>query len=45
MSAAVFENEVVTCAFVRYLRVPGLAGELALITLDNGQAPICFPFF
>jgi 3-hydroxyacyl-CoA dehydrogenase/enoyl-CoA hydratase/carnithine racemase len=34
---AVFENEVVTRALVRYLRVPGLAGELALITLDNGQ--------
>ena len=27
MSAAVFENEVVTQAHVRYLRVPGLAGE------------------
>ncbi|WP_138758247.1 3-hydroxyacyl-CoA dehydrogenase NAD-binding domain-containing protein [Modestobacter altitudinis] len=35
--SAVFENEVVTQAHVRYLRVPGLAGELALITLDNGQ--------
>ncbi|MGY1616304.1 3-hydroxyacyl-CoA dehydrogenase NAD-binding domain-containing protein [Geodermatophilus sp. SYSU D00691] len=34
---AVFENEVVTAAHVRYLRVPGLAGELALITLDNGH--------
>ncbi|HET9997700.1 MAG TPA: enoyl-CoA hydratase-related protein, partial [Nocardioides sp.] len=34
---AVFENEVVTRAFVRYLRVPGSAGELALITLDNGH--------
>ncbi|MBW8765759.1 MAG: enoyl-CoA hydratase/isomerase family protein, partial [Geodermatophilales bacterium] len=34
---AVFENEVVTSARVRYLRVPGLAGELALITLDNGH--------
>jgi 3-hydroxyacyl-CoA dehydrogenase/enoyl-CoA hydratase/carnithine racemase len=34
---AVFENEVVTQAHVRYLRVPGLAGELALITLDNGH--------
>jgi hypothetical protein len=33
----VFENEVVTHAHVRYLRVPGLAGELALITLDNGH--------
>ncbi len=26
-----------THAHVRYLRVPGLAGELALITLDNGH--------
>ncbi len=34
---AVFENEVVTAAKVRYLRVPGLAGELALITIDNGH--------
>ncbi|SHN78774.1 3-hydroxyacyl-CoA dehydrogenase [Geodermatophilus obscurus] len=34
---AVFENEVVTAAKVRYLRVPGPAGEIALITLDNGH--------
>jgi 3-hydroxyacyl-CoA dehydrogenase/enoyl-CoA hydratase/carnithine racemase len=34
---AVFENEVVTAAKVRYLRVPGLTGELALITIDNGH--------
>jgi 3-hydroxyacyl-CoA dehydrogenase len=34
---AMFDNEVVTRALVRYLRVPGLAGELALITLDNGH--------
>ncbi len=34
---AVFEDEVVTAAKVRYLRVPGLAGEIALITLDNGH--------
>ncbi|WP_448638813.1 3-hydroxyacyl-CoA dehydrogenase NAD-binding domain-containing protein [Geodermatophilus sp. URMC 63] len=34
---AVFENEVVTTARVRYLRVPGLAGEIALVTLDNGH--------
>ena len=33
----VFEDEVVTRALVRYLRVPGLAGELALITIDNGH--------
>ncbi len=34
---AVFANEVVTQAKVRYLRVPGLAGEIALVTLDNGH--------
>jgi 3-hydroxyacyl-CoA dehydrogenase/enoyl-CoA hydratase/carnithine racemase len=34
---AVFEDEVVTQAHVRYLRVPGVAGDLALITLDNGH--------
>jgi 3-hydroxyacyl-CoA dehydrogenase/1,4-dihydroxy-2-naphthoyl-CoA synthase len=34
---AVFENEVVTRALVRYLRLPGLAGELALVTIDNGH--------
>ena len=36
MSAPEFADEVVTSALVRYLEVPGLAGELALITLDNG---------
>ena len=30
-------GEVVTRALVRYLEVPGLAGEFALITLDNGH--------
>ncbi|MQA32002.1 3-hydroxyacyl-CoA dehydrogenase NAD-binding domain-containing protein [Modestobacter roseus] len=35
--SAVFADEVVTASKVRYLRVPGLAGELALITLDNGH--------
>ncbi|QXG76552.1 enoyl-CoA hydratase/isomerase family protein [Modestobacter sp. L9-4] len=30
-------NEVVTRSLVRYLSVPGLSGELALITLDNGH--------
>jgi 3-hydroxyacyl-CoA dehydrogenase/enoyl-CoA hydratase/carnithine racemase len=35
--STVFENEVVTEAKVRYLRLPGLAGELALITIDNGH--------
>jgi 3-hydroxyacyl-CoA dehydrogenase/enoyl-CoA hydratase/carnithine racemase len=33
----VFENEVVTQSLVRFLEIPGLAGEFALITLDNGQ--------
>jgi 3-hydroxyacyl-CoA dehydrogenase/enoyl-CoA hydratase/carnithine racemase len=31
-----FQGEVVTRALVRYLEVPGVAGEFALITLDNG---------
>ncbi|MCW2793927.1 MAG: 3-hydroxyacyl-CoA dehydrogenase NAD-binding protein, partial [Nocardioides sp.] len=35
--STVFADEVVTQALVRYLRVPGLAGELALITIDNGH--------
>ncbi|HYO35909.1 MAG TPA: 3-hydroxyacyl-CoA dehydrogenase NAD-binding domain-containing protein [Geodermatophilus sp.] len=34
---AVLEDEVVTRALVRYLTLPGLSGELALITLDNGH--------
>ncbi|CAA9247833.1 MAG: Enoyl-CoA hydratase / 3-hydroxyacyl-CoA dehydrogenase / 3-hydroxybutyryl-CoA epimerase [uncultured Corynebacteriales bacterium] len=32
-----FPGELVTKALVRYVEVPGLAGELALITLDNGE--------
>ncbi|MDT4891039.1 MAG: hypothetical protein QOE97_74 [Pseudonocardiales bacterium] len=36
MSAAEFADEVVTKALVRYLDVPGVAGEIALITLENG---------
>jgi 3-hydroxyacyl-CoA dehydrogenase/enoyl-CoA hydratase/carnithine racemase len=32
-----FADEVVTRALVRYLDVPGLTGEFALITLDNGH--------
>ena len=36
MNAPEFADEVVTRALVRYLEVPGLAGEFALITLDNG---------
>ncbi|CAM3172193.1 3-hydroxyacyl-CoA dehydrogenase NAD-binding domain-containing protein [Stackebrandtia soli] len=31
-----FPDEVVTHAHVRYVRVPGMDGEAALITLDNG---------
>ena len=30
-------TELVTKALVRYVEVPGLPGELALITLDNGE--------
>jgi 3-hydroxyacyl-CoA dehydrogenase/enoyl-CoA hydratase/carnithine racemase len=37
MSERAAPAELVTHALVRYLEVPGLAGELALITLDNGQ--------
>ncbi|MGY1986633.1 3-hydroxyacyl-CoA dehydrogenase NAD-binding domain-containing protein [Blastococcus sp. SYSU DS0669] len=37
MTNAVFENEVVTAAKVRFLTHPGLVGEIALITLDNGH--------
>ena len=33
----VFPDEIVTQALVRYLDIPGLAGEFALITLDNGR--------
>ncbi len=32
-----FPGELVTKALVRYVEVAGLAGELALITLDNGE--------
>jgi len=32
-----FADEVVTKSLVRYLEVPGVAGEIALITLDNGH--------
>ncbi|WP_346619040.1 3-hydroxyacyl-CoA dehydrogenase NAD-binding domain-containing protein [Blastococcus montanus] len=37
MTNAVFDNEVVTAAKLRFLTYPGLAGEIALITLDNGH--------
>ena len=36
-SSPAFADEVVTRALVRYLEVPGMAGEFALITLDNGH--------
>ena len=36
MSAPEFADEVITKALVRYLDVPGVAGEIALITLENG---------
>ncbi|HZB51725.1 MAG TPA: 3-hydroxyacyl-CoA dehydrogenase NAD-binding domain-containing protein [Mycobacteriales bacterium] len=32
-----FPGEVVTRALVRYVEVPGLSGEIALVTLDNGH--------
>jgi 3-hydroxyacyl-CoA dehydrogenase/enoyl-CoA hydratase/carnithine racemase len=32
-----FPGELVTKALLRYVEVPGLPGELALITLDNGE--------
>jgi len=35
--AAHFPDEVVTRALVRYIAVPGLDGEVALVTLDNGH--------
>ena len=37
MSAPDFADEVVTQALVRYVETPGVPGEIALITLDNGQ--------
>ena len=36
-TVAQFPGELLTKALVRYVDVPGLAGELALITLDNGE--------
>ncbi|CAN5555101.1 3-hydroxyacyl-CoA dehydrogenase NAD-binding domain-containing protein [soil metagenome] len=32
-----FDDEVVTASLVRFLDVPGVTGEIALITLDNGH--------
>jgi len=37
MTAPEFVDEVVTKALVRYLEVPGVPGEIALVTLDNGH--------
>jgi 3-hydroxyacyl-CoA dehydrogenase/enoyl-CoA hydratase/carnithine racemase len=37
MTAPEFPDEVVTRSLVRYLEVPGVAAEIALITLDNGH--------
>jgi 3-hydroxyacyl-CoA dehydrogenase/enoyl-CoA hydratase/carnithine racemase len=37
LSISDFPDEVVTRALVRYVEVPGLDGEIALITLDNGH--------
>ena len=37
MTAPDFAAEVVTQALVRYLEVPGVEGDFALITLDNGH--------
>ncbi|MEP6696946.1 MAG: 3-hydroxyacyl-CoA dehydrogenase NAD-binding domain-containing protein [Pseudonocardiales bacterium] len=40
-----FADEVVTRALVRYVEVPGLPGEMALVTLENGldhQRPSTF---
>ncbi len=36
VAPSTFPDETVTHALVRYLEVPGVAGEIALITLDNG---------
>jgi 3-hydroxyacyl-CoA dehydrogenase/enoyl-CoA hydratase/carnithine racemase len=36
-STADFPEEVVTRALLRFVEVPGLSGEVALITLDNGR--------
>jgi 3-hydroxyacyl-CoA dehydrogenase/enoyl-CoA hydratase/carnithine racemase len=37
VSTPTFADEVVTQALVQYVEVPGLDGEIALITLDNGH--------
>ncbi len=35
-TALAYPDEVVTSAYVRYVGVPGLSGEFALVTVDNG---------
>ncbi|MGX7679847.1 3-hydroxyacyl-CoA dehydrogenase NAD-binding domain-containing protein [Jatrophihabitans sp. DSM 45814] len=37
MNAPRYDGEIVTKSLVRYLDLPGLSGEFALITLDNGH--------
>jgi 3-hydroxyacyl-CoA dehydrogenase/enoyl-CoA hydratase/carnithine racemase len=37
MTAPEFADEVVTNSLVRFVEVPGVPGEIALITLDNGH--------
>jgi 3-hydroxyacyl-CoA dehydrogenase/enoyl-CoA hydratase/carnithine racemase len=36
-STVEFPDEIVTRALLRFVEVPGLSGEVALITLDNGK--------
>ena len=37
VAIAAFPDEIVTRSLVRYVEVPGVAGEIALITLENGH--------
>jgi len=37
MTTAEFPDEVITRSLVRYVELPGLAGPIALITLENGR--------
>jgi 3-hydroxyacyl-CoA dehydrogenase/enoyl-CoA hydratase/carnithine racemase len=34
---AIYPDELVTRSLVRYVEVPGVPGEIALVTLDNGE--------
>ncbi len=34
--SSLFADEVVTNAYTRFVSVPGLDGQIALVTLDNG---------